>query len=113
MEHLPECPTDGVRCSDGSLHGPFEAENSGRCLRCGGVCICGALRACEQRVMQDAKEWEANAYIIGLKVGTNKALDAAEQTVADIGIDFPFDIHDVPTYGKKVLAAIRGLREEK
>ena len=74
-------------------------------------CECELINKVQQRVMQDAKEWEANAYIIGLKVGTNKALDAAEEAIADIRIDFPFDIRDVPTYGKKVLAAIRGLRE--
>ena len=40
-------------------------------------------------------------------------LDAAERAVTDVGFNFPFDIHDVPAYGKQVFAAIRALREEK
>ena len=42
-----------------------------------------------------------------------EVLDAAVQAVADVGFNFPFDIRDVPAYGKQVFAAIRGLREEK
>ena len=42
-----------------------------------------------------------------------EVLDAAEAAVADVGFNFPFDIRDVPAYGKQVFAAIRGLREEK
>ena len=89
MEHLPECPTDGVRCSDGSLHGPFEAENSGRCLQCGGVCICGALRACEQRVIaQSDREWAEQTVISdglifedGWSEGYESALDLVEVVI--------------------------------
>ena len=62
MEHLPECaaPQDFWR-----------------------TCICDALHAYEQRVMQDAKEWEANAYSIGFTVGKNKALDAAREALTE------------------------------
>ena len=104
--HLPECL---VYCDCGQPVCEIE-------------CICDELRSCEQRVMQDAKEWEANAYIIGLRVGTNKALDAAEKAVSEItdrwdhwegergmsgSLDGQFIDRD------EALSAIRGLREEK
>ena len=72
--------------------------------------------------MKDAREWEANAYIMGLRIGMNRALNAAEQAVSEItdrwdhwegergmseSLDGQFIDRD------EALAAIRGLREEK
>jgi len=67
-----------------------DAASEPYCDGCDCYCQCDLIRQVEQRV-----------------------LDAAEQAVADIGFNFPFDIRDVPAYGKQVFAAIRALREEK
>jgi hypothetical protein len=45
-DHLPECPVPGMDAAHGPLH-PEDAEAN---------CICTELRACEQRVLDAARE---------------------------------------------------------
>jgi len=54
-EHLPECPILKPCCDDEEFpdHG-FCGNFVGRCLHCMAECICDALRACEQRITDDA-----------------------------------------------------------
>jgi len=49
MSHLPECPVPDMQVSRGALH-PDDTEAN---------CICEELRACEQRVLDEA--WAAVA----------------------------------------------------
>ena len=54
-EHLPECPILKPCCDDEEFpeHG-FCGNYAGRCLHCMAECICDALRACEERVLEAA-----------------------------------------------------------
>ena len=54
-EHLPECPILKPCCDDEEFpeHG-FCGNFVGRCLHCMAECICDALRACEERVIDAA-----------------------------------------------------------
>ncbi len=56
-EHLPECPILKPCCDDEQFpeHG-FCGNFVGRCLHCMAECICDALRACEERVLNAARE---------------------------------------------------------
>lgn len=56
-EHLPECPILKPCCDDEEFpeHG-FCGNFAGRCLHCMAECICDALRACEERVLDDARK---------------------------------------------------------
>ena len=57
-EHLPECPILKPCCEDEEFpeHGFCGNFVGGRCLHCMAECICDALRACEQRVLDAARE---------------------------------------------------------
>ncbi len=46
MSHMPECPVPDMQAARGALH-PDDAEAN---------CICKQLRACEQRVLNAARE---------------------------------------------------------
>lgn len=57
-EHLPECPILKPCCEDEEFpeHGFCGNFVGGRCLHCMAECICDALRACEDRVLDAARE---------------------------------------------------------
>lgn len=96
-EHLPEC---GVRKP---------------CGVCGnityGVCICDRLRACEQRVRVNERDWRDQAFGIGYAA----ALDAAREAVAALPYTDNYD-HECQwetVIREDAMAAIDALREEK
>ena len=57
-EHLSECPILKPCCGDQEFpeHGFCGNFVGGRCLHCMAECICDALRACEERVLNAARE---------------------------------------------------------
>ena len=57
-EHLSECPILKPCCDDEEFpeHGFCGNFVGGRCLHCMAECICDELRACEDRVLNAARE---------------------------------------------------------
>lgn len=79
-DHLPECEMSGPQCAG-------RASGEGHrgvmfCLHCHRRCICSALRACEERVMDDTTRWEPH-YLAGQAHGYAAALDAAFEAVSE------------------------------
>ena len=88
-EHLPECPILKPCCDDEEWpeHGFCGNAIGGRCLHCMAECICDALRACEERVLEGrpdpgiSEEQAIANYAIyqnGYAFGLGKARDALE-----------------------------------
>ena len=72
-EHLPECPILKPCCDDEQFpeHG-FCGNYVGRCLHCMAECICDALRACEERVLNAAREAVLSAVATKTRVVIHK-----------------------------------------
>ena len=91
MAHLPECELSNNRIHCQGAYGWFSEHFSGenRCTNCGANCICGALQACEQRVIaQNDKEWAelssiSDGFIFedGWREGYESALDLVEVVI--------------------------------
>ena len=99
-EHLPEC-----------IEYPIPDFNNGVWL-----CICPALRACEQRV---EREWIEHCNRVeqrvrdeswdhGMEVGTHSALDAAREAVAAVGVRKDTS-HDMRVQALAAIDALRGV----
>lgn len=71
-DHLPECPVPAMEAGHGPLH-PEDAEAN---------CICDELRACEQRVLDAARE--AVAALPMMKIAGNFPLYDADDVIAAI-----------------------------
>ena len=60
-DHLPECPWPDKPC--GPDHEPMHDRQPLFCVACLTECICDRLRACEQRVLDAAREAVADMVI--------------------------------------------------
>ena len=67
-EHLPECPILKPCCDDEQFpeHGFCGNFVGGPCLHCMAKCICDALRACEERVKDEALAWAKAREVNGV-----------------------------------------------
>ena len=93
MNHLPECSN--------SMIPDFHNERW--------ICICAALRACEQRVREEWYEVQSETWEQGYKY----ALDAAREAVAAIKDEHVGDEYKYERLVLRVvLAAIDALREK-
>ena len=97
-DHLPECPIS-YKC-----HGYVNAEQSHAmkmdyCVACKRLCICDALRACEQRVLNDLVP---NLHLADTQ-GYNRGLRAAEAAALSVTREIDKD---------EMRAAIDALKEK-
>lgn len=92
-EHLSECPILKPCCGDQEFpeHGFCGNFVGGRCLHCMAECICDALRACEERVLNAAREVVEEMDLHGCH---------------------PYRFPDCNCLGPQVIAAIDALRKE-
>lgn len=90
--HLPECECYG--------------RNHGECA----LCICAALRACEQRVHAHHLARDLDDVRFGRKEGLREAREAVTALLAELEANHDEDRHDGAW---EALAAIDGFIEEK